>query len=119
MCDAALAGVNIVADATLGEALHTLINNAADASPAEVDIHALLDDGSLCVEVGDRGPGIEPALQAELGRAPLGARDGGMGIGLFLARAALARLGGSLALLPRQGGGTIARLCVPLERIRA
>ncbi len=119
VCEPALAELNIVADATLGEALHTLINNAADASPDAVELHAGLDDGALCVAVRDRGPGIAPALQAELGRAPLGAHDGGMGIGLFLARAALARLGGSLALLPREGGGTIARLCVPLERIRA
>ncbi|THF61037.1 HAMP domain-containing histidine kinase [Pseudothauera rhizosphaerae] len=118
-CAESLAGERIVADATLGEALHTLINNAADASPGAVEIEAGLADGALRVEVRDRGPGIAPALQAELGRAPLGAHEDGMGIGLFLAHAALARLGGTLALLPRAGGGTIARLSVPLERIRS
>lgn len=119
VCEPALDALHIVVDATLGEALHTLLNNAADVSPEDVELHAGLANGALCVAVLDRGPGIAPALQAELGRAPLGARDGGMGIGLFLAHAALARVGGSLNLLPRAGGGTIARLCVPLERIRA
>ncbi len=117
-CAAELAHTRIVADATLGEALHTLINNAADASALSVEVDARLGDGVLQVEVRDRGPGIAADLHDSLGRAPLGAREGGMGIGLFLARAAVARVGGTLQLGAREGGGTIARLSVPLERIR-
>ncbi|THF67144.1 HAMP domain-containing histidine kinase [Pseudothauera nasutitermitis] len=118
-CDGDLAHTRIVADATLGEALHTLIDNAANADPQAVEIDARLRAGVLQIEVKDRGPGIPPPLLATLGHAPVAPGADGLGIGLFLARATLARLGGDLALGAREGGGTIARLTVPLESIRA
>lgn len=115
--DPALEAVTIVADDTLAQTLHTLVNNAADASPDEVGIGAGLADGWLRIEVLDRGPGIPADLRETLGSAPVEDRPAGMGIGLFLARAALNRHDGRLSFLPRSGGGTIARIELPLERI--
>jgi two-component system sensor histidine kinase RegB len=114
-----LHGVNIVADATLAQAVHTLVNNAADASPGAVEVAARLEADALVIEVGDRGPGIPADLRAALGRAPLEDRPAGMGIGLFLAQAAVGRCRGRLDFLAREGGGTLARMSIPLARIRA
>lgn len=107
--------VAIVADATLAQALHTLVNNAADVSADEVEVSARMRDRTLCIEVRDRGPGIPESLRAMLGHAPLEDRPAGMGIGLFLARAALERYRGRLDFHARNGGGTVASMQLPLE----
>lgn len=117
--DTALETVDIVADATLAQALQTLVNNAADTGPAAVEVAARLDADELVLEVGDRGPGIPEELRAALGSAPLDDRPAGMGIGLYLAQAAVGRYQGRLVFLMRQGGGTLARMSIPLVRIRA
>lgn len=121
-CAAAVAGVTVVADATLSQALHTLVNNAADAQAgapaAGIEVLARADDGLLVIEVRDRGGGMSDAQRADAGRAPASRATGnGMGIGLFLARQALERCGGALAFAPRDGGGTLARMTLPLARI--
>ena len=118
-CAPALRSLDIVADATLAEALHTLINNAADACPAGVELSGGCEADELVVTVADRGPGIAPGLAASIGREPLGDSATGMGIGLFLAQAAVARAGGRLLLTARPGGGTMAIMKLPLQRIRA
>jgi two-component system, sensor histidine kinase RegB len=117
-CSPLLDDLEIVVDDTLGQAVHTMINNAADACPDPVEIEAGVSDASLFVEVRDRGPGITEALRGSLGNTPLEDRPAGMGIGLFLARAALERHEGGLSFGVRPGGGTVARMELPLERIQ-
>lgn len=108
----------IVADETLAQALHTLVNNAADVSPDSIEVDARREADDLVLVVRDRGPGIPDALRAALGRAPLADRPAGMGIGLFLAQAAVARHHGRLDFIAREGGGTLARMSIPLARIQ-
>ena len=72
------------------------------------------------LEVADRGPGI-PTEQVERLKRPFTrgepARSGAAGAGLGLAIVdRIARLhGGALDLLPREGGGTIARVRLPVS----
>lgn len=108
----------IMADATLEQALANLFNNAADASPATVDIDAEWDAESLRLKVADRGRGIPPELAARLGREPVKTRDEGAGIGVMLAYAAIERCGGSIGFSARDGGGTVAAVHLPLGQIR-
>jgi two-component system, sensor histidine kinase RegB len=108
----------IMADATLEQALMNLFNNAADASPAAVDIDAAWDADSLTLLVADRGPGIARELSGRLGREPVTTRREGAGIGVMLAYAAIERCGGRIAFEPRDGGGTVARVELPLAAIR-
>lgn len=114
-------GAAIVADASLGEALHNLIDNAANANAnananaAAVELRLSAAAGMVTVEVADRGPGL-PATRIEAARrAPLGAHAQGMGVGLMLAHAAVEHHGGRLAFRPRPGGGTIACLMIPSQ----
>ncbi|NMG47821.1 sensor histidine kinase [Azoarcus communis] len=115
----------IAADASLDEVLHNLIDNAANASQragAEgqgLDLEVRVHDGRLWVDIADRGEGLPSPLLSAAQAGPFGPgverQEGqGMGVGLLLARAVVDRHGGRLDFLPRAGGGTIARVSIPL-----
>ena len=104
----------IVREATLEQALLSVFNNAADASPADVEIVVRWTQEQLQLEVLDRGPGIEAELLARAGREVFSTRPEGTGIGLFLAHASIDRHGGSIAIEARGGGGTRVQVSLPL-----
>ena len=112
-------GPLVVMDATLEQALLNLFNNAADASPAGVEVDARWDNEELQVRILDAGGGIAPQLHERLGRELVTTRDDGHGMGLMLASAAIERSGGTLLLANREGGGTVATVRLPLARLRA
>jgi two-component system sensor histidine kinase RegB len=101
-------------DATLGQALLNLFNNAADASPDAVAIEARWDGIDLELRVLDRGSGISAGVLDTLGRDLVTTRGDGMGMGLVLAYAAIGRSGGQLTFNAREGGGTMAQVRLPL-----
>ena len=71
--------------------------------------------GAVECEVADRGPGV-PAADLERVFEPFYSTkpdDEGSGLGLVLARNIAEGHGGSLALEPRPGGGTLARVLLP------
>ena len=119
VADGGEAGAVIVADASLGEALHNLIDNAANANACAgkgdvaVEVATGREDGLVLVEVLDRGPGLDPARVEAARHAPLGGHAEGMGVGLMLAHAAIEHHGGRLEFRSRSGGGTIARMLIP------
>jgi two-component system sensor histidine kinase RegB len=105
-----------VAPDGLEQALLNVLNNAADVSPAAVELSATAEAGALVLDVCDRGPGLTPAQRAQAGRVLFSAKAArGWGVGLALSHATLERLGGSLALTEREGGGTRARITLPLS----
>lgn len=87
-------------DPVLEAVVMTLLNNAVEASPGQVVLGAQAWGRFIRVEVTDSGPG-------------LGGKQAGWGIGLELAQAALARLGGHLEIIDRAGGGVLARADIP------
>lgn len=101
----------------LRRVLTNLVENAARHSggaPVELDLRHRA--GRLVVEVRDRGPGLPPG-QAGLVTAKgvaLGERRGTAGLGLWIVEALVAAMDGELSLLPRPGGGLVARLELPL-----
>ncbi len=104
----------------LERALDNLLRNALRFNPAEqpVEIDASQADGLLCVQVRDHGPGVQPENLAQLGepfyRAP-GQAAPGHGLGLAIARRAVERHGGTLALANHPGGGFVASIELPLR----
>ncbi|MCO6439653.1 MAG: HAMP domain-containing histidine kinase [Nitrococcus mobilis] len=112
-------GLRIVADRTLTQSLVNLLHNAADASPHQISVAAEVADDTLELTVADRGAGLSPKIAAVLGRAPVTTKVTGNGLGLYLTQGIIERLGGALTLSPRSGGGTVAQVLLPLERLRA
>ena len=109
-------GTEVVADATLAQAIHNLINNAADASPAGIECEASQDGGQLLVRILDRGAGMPEGLPS--GREAVARPGTGLGIGLLLAFSAVERCGGQIVFSARPGGGTIASLSLPLSALQ-
>jgi two-component system sensor histidine kinase RegB len=100
----------ILAEQTLRQALYSVLSNAADASPGQVEVEAGWDARDLWIEVRDRGPGLPP----EAGTAFFTTKPDGRGLGLFLARSAIERLGGKLGMSNRGDGGARLRVTLPL-----
>lgn len=107
------------------EALVNLLENAARAAPPETTIELAAGPDPqtperVQLEVRDRGPGLPPGVRRlleiprDLRRAAPGSGDSASGgLGLMIARGLAEANGGSLELLDRPGGGTLARLVLP------
>lgn len=113
----------IFIETTLEQALLNLFNNAADVSPDEVSILAQwhAEAQQLQIDILDRGPGMDDQLLTQAGKNFFSTRQEGMGIGLFLAHAALERHGGSIQMMSRDDGaaGTQVRVRLPLPGLLA
>jgi two-component system sensor histidine kinase RegB len=109
----------LMADVTLTQAIINILNNAADASPEHIDLSCRWQDGHIEIEVNDDGQGLPPDLQQRIGSPFISTKSGGRGLGLFLSRAVVERLGGSLTLADRQPHGVCARLTLPYVRLMA
>ncbi len=77
-----------------------------------VDLGVVSTANSLTIEVGDRGPGL--ASVEHLGARP-GRRTGSHGLGLWIVEQLVSALGGTFILAPRDGGGLLARVEIPLN----
>lgn len=100
----------------LGQVLSSLLSNAVEAAPdgGAIGLRARREPDCVCIEIDDDGPGIAPALQADVFRPFFTTKPRGLGMGLALARRVVERLGGSLELRPRLPHGTRALLRLPL-----
>jgi len=110
----------------LGQALHGVLKNAQDASPpdAPVSLGVARAGASVSFVVRDRGPGMAPEVRARAGEPFFTTKPAGkgMGLGLFLARTVVERLGGALTFDVRDARasasgppiGTTARLVLPV-----
>jgi len=96
-------------------AIANLIDNALRHAGEPVEIVSYSQDGRAVIEVRDRGPGI-PDGEAERLKRPFTRLDrargsrSGSGLGLAIVERVARAHGGSLELLPREGGGLVARL---------
>ena len=106
----------VVADTGLRQMVFNVLDNALEASPDHVELHAQCRDGALVLEVRDRGPGFSPAILERLG-APYNSSKGrpGGGLGLFLSLNVARTLGGRLAAHNAPDGGAVVILTLPLS----
>ena len=104
-----------VARMALRRAVANLVDNALRYAGEPIEIEAKRAAESVAIEVRDRGPGI-PAGEVERLKRPFtrldDARSGasGAGLGLAIVERVARGHGGTLELLPRAGGGLVARL---------
>lgn len=104
------------------QVLVNLLVNAAKFSPdgSPVRLHVTRLDDRVAFEVVDEGPGIpEGSVDAlfEAFRRGEHMRADGLGLGLYLVRNLVRSLGGTVELITRDGGGTLARVELPQKRL--
>jgi two-component system sensor histidine kinase RegB len=103
----------------VSQALRSLITNAQDASPATatVVIGGRGTGTTLELEIRDRGAGMPDEILARIGEPfyTTKAPGRGMGLGLFLARAVVEAVGGTLEIDSVAGSGTSVRVTLPTD----
>ena len=98
-------------------AISNLVDNALRYSGGEIEIVTRQSGKFAIVEVLDRGPGI-PESEAERMKRPFTrlekarSGEGGSGLGLAIVDRVARMHGGTLELLPREGGGLVARMAL-------
>jgi two-component system sensor histidine kinase KdpD len=102
----------------VAQAIAMVLSNAAAHSPADVpiELHVAHDGGGVIFSVLDRGPGIPPGEEENIFarfHRGAGAKPGGLGLGLAIARQLAQLHGGTLRAQNRPGGGAIFSLRVP------
>ena len=105
-------------DQTLEQALLNILNNAADASPDNVEVDAEWTEQALTLVVSDRGHGLSPEIEKNAGENILSTKQDGMGLGLFLTYTTLERLGGEVRIFNRDSGGVKCQINLPLTTIK-
>lgn len=107
-------------DAALTQALSILLNNAADACAREIAVIARWPSDELDIAVVDDGSGIPADRIDDMGHTFFTTKTSGNGngLGVMLAAATVARLGGTITWSNREQGGAIARMRLPLSALQ-
>jgi PAS domain S-box-containing protein len=106
--------------ARLGQVLANLLDNAAKygGNPARVKVTVEGNQSRVTVRVSDRGAGIpaeeQPLIFEQFYRGAGATHRQGLGVGLFITRHTVERLGGSLSFQSAEGEGTEFTLTLPL-----
>jgi len=100
-----------------------LLRNAAQYGGGEpIDINLNCSEDEVAIEICDRGPGIPAAEVAAVfkpfhrSNADGRERVGGSGLGLAIAHQIALKHDWKIELLPRESGGTVAKLSLPTAR---
>lgn len=103
--------------------LVNLLVNAGKYSPPDAPIQLTVTrlPDRISFEIVDHGPGIplekvESLFEAFNRGKGVDAAEG-VGLGLYLVRNLVRSLGGTIEILPRDGGGTLARFELPQKRV--
>lgn len=103
----------------VGQALRSLVKNALDASPANqfVAIEVRETDNGVTITIVDQGTGMTDDELRRAGDPFFSTKEPGqgMGLGLFLARQVIERIGGSLTLTSQRNVGTTATVELPRD----
>jgi len=99
---------------TIAQAIINLLNNAADASPNDIEIDIYWNTQKMQWIITDSGAGIAEEVTAHLGKSFISTKTKGLGIGLLLTQATINRHGGTVSLHNRVPHGTITQLELPL-----
>lgn len=99
------------------QVLVNVIRNAVQASETEpAEVEAVQEEGSLVVDVRDRGPGLPAGEEARVFDPFYTTRTTGTGLGLSVARRIVELHGGTITATTRAGGGARFRIVMPRRR---
>lgn len=112
------ASARLVAPRTaLSQAIRAIVKNGFDAAPgADVHVEAAAQE-MLTLAIRDSGAGMTSEVLARAGEPFFTTKEpgAGMGLGLFLARSVIERLGGALSIDSAEGKGALVEVRLPLR----
>ena len=100
----------------LKQALLNIAINAIESMPdgGHIGLELRADDGHGRIAVRDDGPGIPPELLSQIYRMHFTTKEGGTGIGLYVARSVVESHGGQIHVESTVGHGTCFEVALPL-----
>lgn len=102
----------------LKEAIVNVVCNAIEATPrgghVTVSYH-FVEHGAIIV-IRDTGRGMTKEVATRVGTPYFTTREGGTGLGVVIAKTAIAQHGGTLEYQSTPGVGTVAKIVIPNER---
>jgi two-component system CheB/CheR fusion protein len=90
--------------------LNLLLNACQSGSSAPIDVTVRDEPEGATIEIADRGAGFDGQDPERLFEAFHTTKKSGTGLGLAIVRRLVSLQGGTVTLLPRDGGGAIARV---------
>ena len=109
------AAPTIISNTLFSHALINVLDNAVQASPLFVSLCCEWDKKNLMLTVLDDGPGIDESRLMDLGESWQTSKQSGLGIGLYLAKTSIERLGGNILWDNRKEGGLSVSIQIPLN----
>jgi len=107
------------------QALTNLLRNATEAleeaatPEPRIEVRMRGEDGWALVEVCDNGPGLPPGERHRLFEPYVTTKARGSGLGLAIVRRIVEEHAGRVELVDRPGGGTCARILLPIRHSEA
>jgi len=113
---------DIIIPPTISHAIINLLNNAADASlennHSDIIVSAAIKDNRLVIDIDDFGKGFNDEQINLAGNIAFSTKKEGLGVGLMLSHASLARYDGKITI-HRRDDGVRSTICIPLDKIQA
>ena len=94
--------------------LNLLMNACQSGSATPVEVEMVVVDGACRIDVLDRGTGFGGTDPEKLFQTFHTTKKSGTGLGLAIVRRLISLQNGTVVLLPREDGGAIARVTLPL-----
>ena len=108
----------IVAESTLKQGVHNVLDNALEAGATKIWFRASMRDGWVVIEVEDNGPGFAAGALEDFGKPYNSTKDRvGGGLGLFLVVNVLRKLGGVAEASNAPGKGARVVMQLPLSAL--
>lgn len=107
---------HISSDLTVRHAVINIIENAIKAAASHVRVVGNSADDGIEISVHDDGPGIPAQVMESMGEPFISTRKDSMGLGIFLANAAIQRSGGSIEMFNLKSGGAMSIIRLPRWR---
>jgi two-component system sensor histidine kinase RegB len=128
--------INVLRTPEVVHGIGNLIENAVDFATTKVDIDATWNDTSVDMTIGDDGTGFDTEILTRLGEPYVTSRAGldsnrkegapanlhadghaGLGLGFFIAKTLLERIGGKVTFGNRPQGGAVVRMILPRRNL--
>jgi len=113
---------DIILPPTISHAIINLLNNAADASlennHSDIIVSAVIEHERLFLNIDDFGQGFNDEQLNLAGNIAFSTKKEGLGVGLMLSHASLARYDGKITI-HRRDDGVRTTICIPLDKIQA